>query len=160
MLCVVLSLEAVLSPDNLCIQHYNLCIQHYAEEETLKVSVGSEKSRLGLDVSNSILCSSSGETQHSPYPQVYYLFIVSLHTMQSFKQYLLCKSLPGTIWHSNCLDSLMNSDLSGKLWSSMSLYQRILKTNTQMVILTATCSGVIFHKTRVYLKPIREIVRH
>ena len=54
--------------------------------------------------------------------------------------YVTSKSLPLIMWHSNCLDSLRNSNLSVNLWSSTSLYQTIFKSNTQM----AYCLGVVF----------------
>ena len=41
---------------------------------------------------------------------------------------LLCKGLPRTIWHSNCLYSLRNLNVSSNLWLSKSLYRALLYT--------------------------------
>ena len=46
------------------------------------------------------------------------------------------QKLARSIWHRNCLYSLRNSNLSGTLWQSKSLYQILFKSNSQMVYLS------------------------
>ena len=47
-----------------------------------------------------------------------------------------------TIWHSNCLYSLRNSNVSSNLWLSKSLYQTLFKSNSQMVYCYRRLTGV------------------
>ena len=91
--------------------------------KSLRVSVGSEKRRLDLDISNSILCSSSGECEASRPNRLFseptlsrtdllmvvpasllftYSFFLFLHTMQTFKRYskelsLKCQDISGSL---------------------------------------------------------------
>ena len=64
---------------------------------------------------------------------------------------LLCKALPRTIWHSNCLYSLRNSNVS-TLWPSKSLYwtRHYSNLNSQETYWEVRCSLDyiwIFHLT-------------
>ena len=54
---------------------------------------------------------------------------------------LLYNGLP-IVWHSSCLYSLRNSNVSGTLWLSKSLYQTLFKSNLQMAYLNIAIDDV------------------